>query len=130
MLFVVWVVIIAVLSIIPHANGNGGLSFKLTESGMVVHFVAYFLGSALLYWAFIKGPQITPVPSPGATGRAQITPVPSPGATGQARIRRKGTESGIRKEELGIRNLEFAPMKYARPSRLKAEPMAGRLRCD
>ena len=28
----------------------------------------------------------------------------------------------------GNRNAEFAPVKYARPPRLKAEPMAGRLR--
>jgi len=70
-IFIVWIVVIAVLSIIPHANG--GLSFKLTESGMVLHFGAYFVGTALFFWAFIKDPQITPVPSPGATGQAQIT---------------------------------------------------------
>ena len=61
MIFTIWVVVIAVLSIIPHANDDGGLSFKLTESGMVLHFAAYFVGTALVFWAFIKGPQITPV---------------------------------------------------------------------
>ena len=55
-IFIVWIVVIAILSIIPHANENEGLSLKLTESGMVVHFMAYFVGSALFYWAFIKGP--------------------------------------------------------------------------
>jgi len=42
------------LSIIPHANEVGGLSFKLTESGMVLHFVAYFIAAALLYLAYRK----------------------------------------------------------------------------
>jgi len=60
-IFVVWVVAIAILSIIPQANDNRGLSFKLTESGMGLHFVAYFVGTALFFWAFIKGPQITQI---------------------------------------------------------------------
>ena len=50
----VWIVVIAILSIIP--KEDGGLSFKLTESGLLKHFAAYFVGSALFYWAFIKGP--------------------------------------------------------------------------
>jgi len=58
-IFVFWIVVIAVLSIIPHANEVEGLSFKLTESGMILHFGAYFVGTALVYWAFIKGPQIS-----------------------------------------------------------------------
>ena len=68
---------ITTLSVMPYSR-DGAASFKLTESGLVVHFMAYFVAAVLFYWAFIKGPQITPVPSPGAT------PVPSPGATGQA----------------------------------------------
>ena len=52
LIFIVWVIVIAVLSIIPHANG--GLSLKLTESGMVLHFVAYFVGTALVFWIFRK----------------------------------------------------------------------------
>ncbi len=53
-IFIVWIVVIAVLSIIPHANENGGISFKLTESGMVLHFGAYFSESALFFWIFKK----------------------------------------------------------------------------
>ena len=58
-LFVIWVVAIAVLSIIPHADG--GVSFKLTESGIIKHFVAYFVGTALFFLAFRKRPQITQI---------------------------------------------------------------------
>mgnify|MGYP001437671752 CR=1 FL=1 len=53
-IFVVWVVAIAILSIIPNSNEVGGLSFKLTESGMVLHFAAYFVGTALAFWVFRK----------------------------------------------------------------------------
>ena len=53
-IFVVWVVAIAILSIVPHANEAGGLSFKLTDSGMGLHFVAYFVSAALFYWAYSK----------------------------------------------------------------------------
>jgi len=60
-IFVVWIVVIAILSIVPHANEGGGLSFKLTDSGMVLHFGAYFIAASLLYWAFIKGPQISQI---------------------------------------------------------------------
>lgn len=60
-IFIVWIVVIAILSIIPHANENGGISFKLTESGMGLHFVAYFIAAALFYWKFRKGPQITQI---------------------------------------------------------------------
>jgi len=42
---------ITVSSVIPRANDDGMLSLKLTNSGMVMHFVAYFVGSALIYWA-------------------------------------------------------------------------------
>ncbi len=53
MLFIIWVVAITALSVMPYSK-NGAVSLKLTESGMVVHFVAYFVGSALLYWTFRK----------------------------------------------------------------------------
>ena len=53
-IFIVWIVAITILSIIPHANDGEGLSFKLTESGMFLHFGAYFVGTALLCWAFKK----------------------------------------------------------------------------
>ena len=45
------------MSVIPHANDDRMKSLeylKLTESGMVLHFFAYFVGSALFYWTFIK----------------------------------------------------------------------------
>jgi len=53
-IFIFWIVVIAVLSVVPHANENGGLSIKLTESGMVGHFGAYFVGTALVFWVFRK----------------------------------------------------------------------------
>ncbi len=53
-IFIVWIVAITILSIIPHANDGEGLSFKLTESGIFLHFGAYFIASALFYWAFRK----------------------------------------------------------------------------
>ena len=59
--FIVWVVAIAILSIVPHANDGEGFSFKLTESGMVLHFGAYFVGTALFFLVFKKGPQITQI---------------------------------------------------------------------
>ena len=53
MLFTIWVVAITALSVMPYSR-NGAASFKLTESGLVVHFVAYFIGSVLLYLAYGK----------------------------------------------------------------------------
>ena len=52
-LFIIWVVAITTLSVMPNSR-NGAVSFKLTESGLVVHFIAYFVGSALIYWAIRK----------------------------------------------------------------------------
>ena len=52
-IFVIWIVAITALSIIPYSK-NGIVSLKLTESGMVLHFVGYFVASSLFYWAFRK----------------------------------------------------------------------------
>lgn len=52
-IFVIWIVAITALSVIPYSK-NGIASLKLTESGMVLHFVGYFVASSLFYWAFRK----------------------------------------------------------------------------
>ena len=52
-LFIIWIVAITVLTVMPYAN-NGKVSLKLTESGMVLHFVGYFVASSLFYWAYRK----------------------------------------------------------------------------
>ena len=49
--FIIWMIAITVLSVLPHGD-DGILSYKLTGSGMVVHFVAYFVAAGLLYWAY------------------------------------------------------------------------------
>jgi len=37
----------------PDTGGNNGtVSFKITDSGMIMHFVAYFVAMALFYWAY------------------------------------------------------------------------------
>ena len=33
---------------------NGAVSFKLTDSGMIMHFTAYFVATVLFYWASKK----------------------------------------------------------------------------
>ena len=53
MIFIVWIVAIAALSVIPYSK-NGIASLKLTESGMVLHFVGYFVASSLFYWTYRK----------------------------------------------------------------------------
>ena len=53
LVFVTWIAAIVALSIIPYSK-NGVAFFKLTESGMVLHFVGYFVASSLCYWAFRK----------------------------------------------------------------------------
>ena len=52
-LFIIWVVAITTLSVLPYSK-NGIVSLKLTGSGMVVHFVAYFVAAVLFYWAYWK----------------------------------------------------------------------------
>ncbi len=52
--FIIWLMAIAVSSVIPYAKNDGMLSLKLTESGMVLHFVGYFVVAALFYWAYRK----------------------------------------------------------------------------
>lgn len=49
--FIIWMIAITVLSVLPHGD-DGILSYKLTGSGMVVHFVGYFIATGLLYWAY------------------------------------------------------------------------------
>ncbi len=44
---------IAALSVMPYSK-NGAASLKLTGSGMVVHSIAFFVGSCLLYWTLRK----------------------------------------------------------------------------
>lgn len=53
MIFIVWIVAIAALSVMPDSK-NGIAFLKLTESGIVLHFVGYFVASSLLYWAYRK----------------------------------------------------------------------------
>ena len=53
LVFVTWIAAIAALSVIPYSK-NGIASLQLTESGMVLHFVGYFVASSLCYWAFRK----------------------------------------------------------------------------
>jgi hypothetical protein len=53
MLFIIWVVAITALSVMPYSK-NGAASLKLTGSGMVVHFMAYFITLALFCWAYRK----------------------------------------------------------------------------
>ena len=52
-IFSIWIVAIAALSVMPYSK-NGAASLKLTESAMVVHSIAYFVGSCLLYWTLRK----------------------------------------------------------------------------
>jgi len=52
-LFIIWLMSITALSVLPYSK-NGIVSLKLTGSGMVLHFVGYFVASSLFYWAFRK----------------------------------------------------------------------------
>ena len=52
-IFIIWIVAITALSVIPYPQ-NGAVSFKLTDSGMIVHFAAYFVATVLFYWASKK----------------------------------------------------------------------------
>ena len=49
--FIIWMLAITVLSVLPHSD-DGIVSYTLTGSGMVVHFVGYFVAAGLLYWAY------------------------------------------------------------------------------
>jgi len=42
---------ITTLSVLPYSD-VGIVSYKLTSSGMVVHFVGYFVAAGLMYWAY------------------------------------------------------------------------------
>jgi VanZ family protein len=53
LIFVIWIMAITALSIAPYPK-NGAVSFKLTKSGMIMHFAAYFVATVLLYWASKK----------------------------------------------------------------------------
>ena len=53
LMFVVWALAVAVLSIISHPGSKDLLmSVKLTSSGFVMHCIAYFVGMLLCCWAF------------------------------------------------------------------------------
>lgn len=56
-IFFIWAMSIAILSIMSYPNNNDVLlSAKLTSSGFGMHFIAYFLGSLLCYYSFrLKG---------------------------------------------------------------------------
>jgi len=47
--FIIWMMAITVLSVLPHSD-KGILSYKLTGSGMFIHFVVYFVAAGLMYW--------------------------------------------------------------------------------
>ena len=52
-LFILWVVAVAALSVISYPGSKDLLmSFKLTSSGFVVHGIAYFVGMLLCFLAF------------------------------------------------------------------------------
>ena len=54
-LFVLWVVAVAVLSVLSYSVSNDLLmAVKLTSSGFVVHGIAYFVGVLLCYFSFNK----------------------------------------------------------------------------
>ena len=53
LIFVTWILAITALSVIPYSK-DGIASLKLTESGMILHLVSYFVASSLCYWAFRK----------------------------------------------------------------------------
>jgi len=53
LVFVTWIAAITALSVIPYSK-NGIASLQVTESGMVLHLVGYFVASSLCYWAFRK----------------------------------------------------------------------------
>jgi len=52
-IFIIWLMAITVSSVIPHANDEM-LSLRLTRSGMILHFMAYFVAAVLFYWAYRK----------------------------------------------------------------------------
>ena len=54
-MFVVWAMAVAALSVISHPGSKDLLmSVKLTSSGFVIHCIAYFMGIFLCYFAFEK----------------------------------------------------------------------------
>ncbi|HUT44033.1 MAG TPA: VanZ family protein [Desulfobacterales bacterium] len=55
LMFVVWAMAVAALSVISYPGSKDLLmSFKLTSSGFVVHGIAYFVGILLCYFSFNK----------------------------------------------------------------------------
>ncbi len=54
-MFAVWALAVAILSIISHPGSKDLLmSVKLTSSGFVMHGIAYFVGILLCYFSFTK----------------------------------------------------------------------------
>lgn len=51
-IFIIWGVVIAVLSIKSYSNNDVLVSIKLTSSGLIMHFIAYFIGALLCNYAF------------------------------------------------------------------------------
>lgn len=51
-IFLIWVIAIAVFSSVPYPGSNGVASKSLFSSSMAeVHFIAYFIGAVLCYYA-------------------------------------------------------------------------------
>ena len=52
-IFLIWILVIAVSSFVPHLNIKGITLICLISSSRVeVHFIAYFIGALLCYYAF------------------------------------------------------------------------------
>lgn len=49
-MFVIWIVTVAVLAVVPHADDGLMVASNVTPSGMEKHIVGYFVGVWLLYY--------------------------------------------------------------------------------
>jgi len=52
--FIIWMTIITVLSVIPHADDGIVVSTNVTSSGMEKHIAGYFLAALLCYYAYMN----------------------------------------------------------------------------
>jgi len=52
-IFLIWILFISVFSFVPYLNTNGTALISLISSSRVeVHFISYFIGALLCYYAF------------------------------------------------------------------------------
>jgi len=51
-IFIMWIIVITVVSIMPHAEDGLIESSNITESGMEKHLIAYFIVALFCYYAF------------------------------------------------------------------------------